>query len=79
MPIENFSAVVFNNLTLVFSTKAFLVLFLVFYAVFALILWRQIQLMSKTLPTMLSPFLKFAGILHVGVAFSLLLMVLGLF
>lgn len=79
MPIENFSATIFNSLTLVISTKVFFVLFLVFYAVFALILWRQIQLMSKTLPTMLSPFLKFTGILHVGVAFSLLLVVLGLF
>lgn len=57
--------------------KAFLFLFLVFYVAFSLILYRQIQLMGKTLPTPLLPFLRFLAIIHVGVALAILFFVLG--
>lgn len=66
-------------LTAAFFIKAFIVLFLIFYSIFALILFRQIQLMAKTLPMALSPILKFLGILHIGVALALLFVVLGAF
>lgn len=68
-----------NFLTAAFIVKAFFVLLLIFYNVFALIIFRQTQLMAKTLPTMLSPILKFLAIIHIGVALALLFIVLGVF
>lgn len=59
--------------------KSFIVLFLVFYSVFALILYRQIQLMNKKLPTTLSPFLKFVAIVHIGISLAVLFLVIGSF
>ena len=59
--------------------KAFFVLFLVFYIVFSLVIFRQTQLMSKTLPTIISPFLKFIAIINIGVAVAFLFIVLGVF
>ncbi|MBI2326966.1 hypothetical protein HYU92_01495 [Candidatus Curtissbacteria bacterium] len=78
MPVEE-NLPIFSSLTVVFGVKAFFVLFLIFYAIFALILFRQIQLMGKTLPTIIVPFLKFLGIFHIGVALALLFVVLGVF
>ena len=62
-----------------FFIKIFFVLFLVFYSIFALILFRQIQLMSKALPLQLSPLLKFIAILHIGFALALLFIVAEIF
>lgn len=78
MPIEDFAnnADVFG---LHFFLKSFLVLLLIFYAVFSLMLFRQVQLMCRTLPTSLSPLLKFLAIIHVGAALAVLLLVLGFF
>ena len=59
--------------------KAFFILFLIFYSIFALIIYRQVQLMIDTLPVGISPFLKFVTIIHIGVALALLLVVLGVF
>lgn len=79
MPIETVS----NNLSIgfdsVFIAKAFFILFLVFYAIFTAILFRQIQLMGNSLPTRLVPFLKFLAILHIGVSVALLFVVVGVF
>ena len=68
-----------NFLNAVFIIKAFLGLFLVFYTVFALIIFRQVQLMAKTLPVSISPFLKFMAIIQIGVSLALLFVVLGVF
>jgi len=77
MPIENNIP---NFLPAVdLGIKIFFVLFLIFYCVFALILFRQIQLMAKTLPTVITPFLIFVGIIHIGISLALLFMVLGAF
>jgi len=56
-----------------------LILFLVFYCIFAMMLFRQIQLMSRTLPTVVFPLLKFLAIIHIGVSLAILFMVLGVF
>ena len=69
----------FDFLTVTFVIKAFLILFVVFYSVFALIIFRQIQLMAKSLPMSLSPILKFVAIVHIGVSLALLFVVLGFF
>ena len=77
-----FESNLFNSFDFIsanFFIKAFFVLFLVFYSVFALIIFRQIQLMAKALPLGISPFLKFLGIVHIGVALALLFVVLGVF
>lgn len=76
-----FSLANLNNfgLSTLFVIKAFFVLLLVFYNVFALLLFRQTQLMAKTLPTTLSPILMFIAIVHIGIALSLIFIVAGVF
>lgn len=68
-----------NFLSLIFFIKAFFVLFLIFYIVFALIIFRQVQLMEKALPFVLSPLLTFIAILQIGLSLALLFIVLGVF
>lgn len=68
-----------SNLNVSFGVKLFVVLFVIFYVVFALILFRQIQLMDRSLPTPIAPFLKFLGILQIGVALAFLFIVIGIF
>lgn len=62
-----------------FVVKAFVVLFVIFYAFFSLILFRQMQLMDRAIPTPIGPFLKFIGILQIGVALGFLFIVIGAF
>lgn len=69
----------FFQINSVFIVKLFLLLFLIFYAVFALTLYRQIQLMSTNMQSPLSPLLKFVAILHIGVSLTVLFLVLGTF
>ncbi|MDP2632111.1 MAG: hypothetical protein Q8P25_00105 [Candidatus Curtissbacteria bacterium] len=69
----------FINIGAGFIAKAFLLLFLVFYSVFALILFRQVQLMTRAIPTAVSPFLKFIAIIHIGVSIALLFIMIQLF
>lgn len=58
--------------------KGVVLLFLVFYAIFALIIVRQVNLMSKTLITGVSPFLKAFSILHAGFAIGLIILAWGI-
>lgn len=62
-----------------FLIKSFVVLFVIFYAFFSLILFRQIQLMDRAIPTPIGPFLKFIGILQIGVALGFLFIIIGAF
>lgn len=59
--------------------KLFAVLFSVFYVVFAVVLYRQIQLMDRALPNPIAPFLKFLGILQIGVALAFMFIVIQFF
>lgn len=79
MPFEE--APVFANFSIGvgLGIKIFVVLFVIFYIVFALILYRQIQLMDRALPNPIAPFLKFVGILQIGVSLAFLFIVIGLF
>lgn len=79
MPIESSAMTIFENIDASLGVKAFLVLFLVFYSVFAIILYRQIQIMNKKLPTPLTPILRFMGIVHIGVSLAVMLLVVGNF
>ncbi|HBG82175.1 MAG: hypothetical protein UU05_C0014G0009 [Candidatus Curtissbacteria bacterium GW2011_GWA1_40_47] len=69
----------FIEIDAVYITKAFLILFILFYAIFSLMIFRQIQIMAKTLPTSLSPWLKFIGIVQIGISLGLLFVVIGAF
>lgn len=77
MPVDSTGFAFLDFFTAALGIKAFLVLFLVFYAFFALILFRQISIMNKKLPTPLSPFLKFVSIVHMGISVAVLLLVIG--
>lgn len=67
------------NINTGFIVKSFVMLFVIFYAVFCLILFRQIQLMDKAIPTPIGPFLKFVGIIQIGIALSFMFIVIGAF
>lgn len=79
MPVVEISSNFFNSLDLNFFVKAFFILFLVFYTFFAIMLFRQVQIMTKKLPTQLSPLLKFIGLINVGVSLALLFLIVGMF
>ncbi len=58
--------------------KAAILIILAFYAIFALMVVRQVDLMSKTLITKVSPILKAFSILHAGVAIGLIVLAWGI-
>lgn len=61
-----------------FGVKTFLILFLVFYAVFAFVLYTQIGQMSKKLPSSVDPSLKFIGFIHFGLSLAFLFISIGI-
>lgn len=65
------------GVVLMFLKTAFLIV-LMFYAIFALIVVRQVDLMSKTLITKLSPILKAFSIIHAGFAIGLIVLTWGI-
>ena len=58
--------------------KIAILLILSFYAIFALLIVRQVASMSKTLITGVSPAVRVISILHAGVAIGLIVLVFGL-
>ena len=58
--------------------KAAILIILVFYAIFALLIVRQVDLMSKTLITKVSPVIKAFSILHAGFAIGLIVLAWGM-
>lgn len=58
--------------------KVAILLILAFYAIFALIVVRQVDLMSKTLITKVSPLLKAFSIVHAGFAIGLIVLAFGI-
>lgn len=66
-----------TNIFLIFIKLGILII-LVFYAIFALMVIRQVDLMSKTLITRVSPVLKAVSILHAGFALGLIILAWGI-
>ena len=64
--------------TVEFAFKAFSILFLVFYLIYALLIVRQVQLMGRAISSRLSPVLKFLSIVNVGFTMALLLLAIGI-
>lgn len=58
--------------------KVVILLILTFYAIFALLIVRQVDLMSKTLITTVSPILKGFSIIHAGFVIGLIVLVAGI-
>lgn len=79
MPILDSTNVIFASLNGLFVFKMFMVLFIIFYTIFAVILFRQIQIMTIKLPTKLSPILKFIGLIHVGFSLAVLFLFMSSF
>ncbi len=79
MPLDSLIGNIFGANNASFGIKAFVVLFVFFYVFFALILFRQIQLMTHALPTIAGPFLKFVAIVQIGISLALLSIVIGAF
>lgn len=67
----------FNLEAVLLFLKTAILLILVFYAIFALMVVRQVDLMSKTLITKVSPILKGAAIIHAGFAIGLIVLAWG--
>jgi hypothetical protein len=60
------------------ALKIAILIILVFYAIFALIVIRQVDLMSRTLITKVSPLLKAFSIVHAGFAIGLIILAFGI-
>lgn len=57
--------------------KTAVLLILIFYAIFALLIIRQVGLMSETLITPVSPVVRAAAIIHAGFAIGLIILAWG--
>ena len=77
MPITIQASIFDLGLTQMFL-KSVTLIFLAFYAIFTLLVVRQVDLMSKTLITKVSPVLKAFSILHAGFAIGLIVLAWGL-
>ena len=64
----------FNNIYLINFFKWAILIILVFYAIFALMIARQVSLMSKTLITPVSPIVLAVAIVHAGFAIGLIVL-----
>lgn len=77
MPITSPAGPFDFDIVLIFLKAAILII-LVFYAIFALMVVRQVDLMTKTLITRVSPALKFFSIIHAGFAIGLIVLAWGM-
>lgn len=77
MPTATLSDFLVSSEVLLFIKGAIL-LILAFYAIFALMVVRQVDLMGKTLITKASSMLKAFSILHAGVAIGLIILAWGI-
>lgn len=58
--------------------KVIILIILSFYAIFALLIVRQVDLMSKTLITPVSPIVRAISIIHAGFAIGFIILAFGL-
>ena len=67
-----------DNLILLSILHWGILIILFFYAIFALIIVRQVDIMSRTLITPFSPILKAIAIIHAGFAIGFIFLVYGI-
>ncbi len=63
-----------NNDFILNFGKGIILLILIFYAIFSLIIVRQVDLMSKTLITNLAPIVRLFAFVHAGFAIGLIIL-----
>ena len=66
------TANIFNNDLVLTFGKGAILLILIFYAIFSLLIVRQVDLMSKTLITNVAPIVKTFALVHAGFAIGLI-------
>ena len=66
----------FGSVLVLFFLKIAILILLVFYAIFALLIVRQVNLMAKTLITGLAPIINIFAIVHAFFAIGLIFLVL---
>lgn len=76
MPTIPSDPITFEALRIVL--KAAILIILVFYAIFALVVLRQVDLMGKTLITKVSPVLKAMAFVNAGFAIGLIVLAWGI-
>lgn len=76
MPISQ-QSLIGANFLIVFSKVAVLII-LIFYAIFALMIVRQVTLMNQTLTTKLAPVIKAVAIVHAGFAIGFIILAFAL-
>ncbi len=69
---------IFNSEAFLVTLKAAVLLILIFYAIFSLIIIRQVNLMSKTLITAISPTLKILTLIHAFFTIVLIVVAWGI-
>ncbi|MBI4036549.1 hypothetical protein HY386_01550 [Candidatus Daviesbacteria bacterium] len=75
MPVTNNLLEIIMSLEIV---KLAILLILAFYAIFALLIIRQVSLMSQVLITNISPIFKAVAIIHAGFAIGFIFLVYGI-
>lgn len=76
MPTTQFS--LFDSEPILIFLKIAILIILVFYAIFALIIVRQVDLMGKTLISDLSPIVKAIAIINAGLSIGLIVLAWGI-
>ena len=76
MPVS--TSDILNLQTVLIFIKAAILIILFLYAIFALLIVRQVDLMSKTLITPVSPIVKAISIIHAGFALGFIFLAFGL-
>ncbi len=77
MPIGTTTSLLDSTFVLL-GLRIFIFLMLTFYAIFALLIVRQVDLMSKALITPISPIVKALAIIHAGFAIGFIFLAFGL-
>ncbi|MDO8619551.1 MAG: hypothetical protein Q7R49_06465 [Candidatus Daviesbacteria bacterium] len=75
MQVTNDSLI--NPLVLTYVIQAAIYIIVSFYAIFALVVVRQVTLMSKTLITPVSPIVRGVAIIHGGFAIGFAVFIIG--
>ncbi len=75
MQVTNDSLI--NPLVVTYIVKTAIYIIVIFYAIFALVVVRQVALMSQTLITPVSPIVKGIAIIHGGFAIGLTIFIMG--
>ncbi|MBI3103509.1 hypothetical protein HYZ05_01055 [Candidatus Daviesbacteria bacterium] len=68
----------FDSEAVLIFLKIAILIILLFYAIFALMVVRQVDLMNQTLITKISAILKVFSIVHAGVAIGLIILAWGI-